>query len=276
MKKLYNIPPNYIAQRKASEIQKIHETIISNGITCNSIEDYVNYLNSHGGFTLTDGTVEQGKATSEFKDRITNIGIVPKDYGSGRGYGRNDHMYQKNSAISNMRYGNSTIGEAGCGPVAAANLLNNVGKGKAGVVNAAKYAERNGFVSSDGGTDINYFNSYLSANGIPNSQTDSPSDVVSALRSGNQAIILGQGTSNSVSDPYSTRPHFITAKGIDSNGDVLVEDPDLSTSTRKVSAKRLFQGMKASVLAGIGSGRTAMQKLLGYGTLTEADKKLLS
>lgn len=196
---------------------------------------------------------------------ITNIkNLFDNDKGKGRndildidnvGYGR--HINQKSPDIANMKYGNSTIGEAGCGPVAATNLLNNIPGKKMSVSKAASYAEKKGFTDKDGGTDIKYFNSILNDQGVSTKNTKSKNEVMNALDSGNQVVMLGKDRKGGPNSPFGTDNHFITAVGRNKNGDIIAEDPDLPQSRRVYKKDRVMNSMMNSVITGksIGRGR---------------------
>lgn len=165
------------------------------------------------------------------------------------GFGRGRSSKQDDSIFANMPYGDSTIGEAGCGPVSVVNLLRNMGK-NANVINAANYAETNGYTTPGGGTDIGYFDSYLRANGVSSKTTTNKSDILNALARGNNVILLGKDSSNAAGSPFGMNPHYITATGIDSNGNIIVEDPDLPQNSVKYSKSKLLNSTMASVIAG--------------------------
>lgn len=198
--------------------------------------------------TTTATTAAQTPTTATYtagSGRNNAIGML---YGKGR-FGR-AHIYQSSSALSNIPYGDSTIGEAGCAPVAAANLINGLGRSNVfSVLDAASYAERHGMTVPGGGTDINYFKSYLGSKGIPTKGTSNSSTALNALRNGNQVIMLGQDRNNGSSAPFGTEPHFVTAKGISRNGNVIVEDPDLPNSTYEYSPRSIKNSMISSVIA---------------------------
>lgn len=169
-----------------------------------------------------------------------------------------EHLYQSNSAIANIKYGNSTIGEAGCAPVAATNLINNMehtnrNKG-ANLAEAARFAERGGYTVPEGGTDMRYFNSYLASKGIPSINTSSKQKALDAIKSGNQVILLGQDNYNTKA-PYGTNPHFITATGVTPNGDIIVEDPDLPNRRVQYKPRKLMKSMISSVITGNNKSR---------------------
>lgn len=157
---------------------------------------------------------------------------------SGRGRGG-----QQGGPFARMRYGNTTIGEAGCAPVAAASMLGG------NIPEAARFAQRTGHVAPDGSTDIGFFNDYFSAKGISNRTTTNKSDVNNALKRGQTAVMLGRDPGGGNDSAYSNSSHYITARG-DGHGNVYVNDPALGR--RKMPQSKVMKNMKASVIAGRG------------------------
>lgn len=185
------------------------------------------------------------KVKSSVSSGLAAVANLGKSITSKSGSSRNRfglaHTYQNDPSIAGMKYGDSTIGEAGCGPVAAANLLND------SVSDAARYAERKGMTVPGGGTDIRYFDSYLKDNGMDTSRTTNKSQVLSALKNGAQAVMLGaDGDPNG---PFGTTPHFVTAKGLDSHGNIIAEDPDLPQSRMIYNSQHMLNNMDAAVIA---------------------------
>ena len=159
-----------------------------------------------------------------------------------------NHIYQNDPRIRNTRFGRSTIGDAGCGPVAAANLMG----GALGY--ATDYAQKGGFVNSDGSTSINYFTSMFNGR-----NTTSREEVKDRLKNNRPVVLLGRDESNGV---YGSNNHFVTAKGYDRSGNIIVEDPDLPQSSMKYPASKVFSGMKAASL--IGGRRRKDDRLVNY------------
>lgn len=192
--------------------------------------------------------------TSPINSNINpNTSMVAAFGRSGKGkrnrYGLG-HVYQSNKSISNISYGDSTIGEAGCAPVAATNLINSIGADEWTNLNeAASFAENNRMTVPGGGTDIRYFNSFLESKGIPTSNTNNKNTVIDALRRGNQVVMLGKDNNDDPGAPFGTTPHFVTAKGITNNGKIIAEDPDLPYSDIEYNAEDIMNSMVTSVIA---------------------------
>lgn len=192
-----------------------------------------------------------GFNTDSVKKDLSNI------KGKTKSAGRSRHIYQNDPRLANMKYGDSTIGQAGCAPVAATNLLNRY-YGLGSVANAARYAESHGMTVPGGGTDITYFNSYLGSNGIPTRTTGNAGTVENALRNGNPVVMLGNDGVNYPGAPFGSNPHYVTAYGMDNRGNIIAEDPDLPNNLVAYNKNAMLSSMNRAVIAGKhrrGSGR---------------------
>ena len=174
--------------------------------------------------------------TSKSSANFSGVGRVVNTYGRGRGG-------QQGGVYANMKYGNSTIGQAGCAPVAAASILSG------NIPEAARYAQMTGHVGSDGSTDIGFFGDYFSAKGISNRTTTNKSAVSRALDNGQSAVLLGRDPGGGYDSAYSNSSHYITArKG--KNGNLIVNDPAIGI--RNMSKGKVLRNMHASVITGRG------------------------
>lgn len=200
-------------------------------------EEKVTYKDYGGAATVG---VQYSAAGNHRNSGPINAGKVANLRNRGKGRGG-----QQGGAFASMRYGNSTIGKAGCAPVAAASILGG------NIPEAANFAQRTGHVAADGSTDIGYFRDYFSAKGIPNATTTSKGAVSSALNRGSSAVLLGRDPGGGIDSAYSNNSHFITARG-NRDGSVTVNDPALGL--RKMSKSKVLKNMKASVLTGRGRG----------------------
>ena len=211
-------------------------TKLKNWVTGKDTTTYKDYEDDDKGkgksnsiSSLANSSVKDAKKSSK-----ANADRIHKKIGKGRG-GQQGGMYAA------MRYGNSTIGEAGCAPVSAANMVGS------SIPEAAAFAQRTGHVSADGSTDIGFFNDYFSAKGISNRTTTNRSDVANALDKGKSAILLGRDPGGGYESAYSNSSHYISArKG--KNGSYIVNDPAIGI--RKMPRSKVLKNMKASVITG--------------------------
>ena len=235
---LVAIPVNYVGLNPYNKLAnyglKLSKTYNGKPVFyCSNNETY--YIPSSDNTHLEEIMISDESA-------LTNINTR-----SNGGRSRN-HIYQNDPRIRNTRFGRSTIGDAGCGPVAAANLMG----GALGY--ATDYAQKGGFVNNDGSTSINYFTSMFNGK-----NTTSKEEVKDRLKKNKPVVLLGQDESNGV---YGSNNHFVTAKGYDKSGNVIVEDPDLPQSSMRYPASKVFSGMKAASL--IGGRRRMDDRLVNY------------
>ena len=182
------------------------------------------------------------------RDDPSKTASYPTNSGSGRG-----HAYQRAANIVNAKFGKSTIGESGCGPVTAVNMINRLsGHGRNDILNAAQFAERGGYIDSTGGTTTDYIQDYLGANGYMSTQTNDKNAILSGLKNGRPAVLLGNSNDPSISSPFGSTNHYINAYGMDKNGNIITEDPDLPSGMRSYPANRLMRDTKIGVVTGSG------------------------
>ena len=144
--------------------------------------------------------------------------------------------YYKQTQYSNIGFNipgdtiRQTIGDSGCGPVAAVNAIQALGRGTSAsdpVIQASNFALQNGFKGKDTGTDPRFFGSYAASQGIGSKYTDK-SDVKSELSKGNSVVIEGEDPKGESSkNPFAEYPHYVTATGYNAkNGTVTIQDPE--------------------------------------------------
>lgn len=187
---------------------------------------------------------------------------VDDEYSDDTGYGDDPfHIYQrdyKRLYKTNGDTENQTVADSGCGPAAAASLLRMYGK-NGNMNNAVSYALNNNYKEVNGGTYPQYFNDYLNKNGISTNSNANNKDVVNSLIHNKPVILMGQDASNSGKTPYGSKySHYVVARGLDSNGNVIVEDSeDKNGSTRYRLADTL---RNSSVRITTGNGKYGRAK----------------
>ena len=144
--------------------------------------------------------------------------------------------YYKQTQYSNIGFNvpgdtiRQTIGDSGCGPVAAGNALQALGRGSGAndpVIQASSYALSGGFKGKDTGTDPRFFNSYASKYNA-SAKDIAEGNVKTELQKGHPVVLSGEdpnGESNK--HPFAEYPHYVTATGYDAkNGTVTIQDPE--------------------------------------------------
>lgn len=135
--------------------------------------------------------------------------------GVQKGAGEFVNYYQYNYS---QPYSQGTIKTSGCGPTSLAMVLTNLlGREVSPVETAAK---GNGKYTCSKGTTWNYFLDMAKEYGVQCTQMNMTSEnLVSSLQAGKK-VILSMGPGH-----FTKGGHFIVARGIDSNGKVIVSDP---------------------------------------------------
>lgn len=144
--------------------------------------------------------------------------------------------YYKQTQYSNIGFNvpgdtiKQTIGDSGCGPVAAVNALQALGRGSGAndpVIQASSYALSGGFKGKDTGTDPRFFNSYASKYNA-SAKDIAEGNVKTELQKGHPVVLSGEdpnGESNK--HPFAEYPHYVTATGYNAKNDtVTIQDPE--------------------------------------------------
>lgn len=143
------------------------------------------------------------------------------DNGSGissaKRYAPKSVMSQQNPLYKNTKFGGSTIGLNGCGPIAAVAALDDH-TGQANPVEAANFAEQNGFASKYG-TNEQFFDAYGRAHGMQFQKASSDGEIKRSLEQRNPVILGGKGT------VYGNNNHYLVGRGMADKNNIRVLDP---------------------------------------------------
>lgn len=136
------------------------------------------------------------------------------------------HFLQYDSRWSNITYGNSTIGHAGCGITCMAMLLNYFGYSKS-PPQVASWSMEHGYYVNGVGTSWSFFEGISKEYGIKSTNIGkNVKKIVEALSSGKPVIAsMAPGT-------FTSGGHFIVLRGITADGKILVNDPNDNTHTK--------------------------------------------
>lgn len=186
------------------------------GLPDNVLQDVLNYVNG---------------------DRAGNR-YLP-NVGNGIGYG---HFMQNDPRWGGRRYaqirngGYTTMANGGCGPTALANVAAQSG------INVtpdriARMATFNGY-TADGGSNARLFSEGAGKLGL-RSAAIGKGGIKSALARGSKVILAGRGAGNGI---YTNAGHIISARGLDSRGNAIVDDP-MRKKSISVPISRLGRGL---------------------------------
>lgn len=173
--------------------------------------------------------------SSSDSDSSSDSGSNSDAKGQGK-HGLFGRGYYKQTQYSNIGFNvpgdtiKQTIGDSGCGPVAAVNALQALGRGSGAndpVIQASSYALSGGFKGKDTGTDPRFFNSYASKYNA-SAKDIAEGNVKTELQKGHPVVLSGEdpnGESNK--HPFAEYPHYVTATGYNSKNDtVTIQDPE--------------------------------------------------
>ena len=222
-------------------------TTPSNNNNSNTINNDNKTNNNSGVLTkLTTGAKSIGK---------TMLKTAMSWFGFGRGNDDPYHIYQRDYNGSYRTSGdteNQTIADSGCGPAAAASLLRMYGK-NGDIHNAANYAMNNKYKEVNGGTYPQFFNDYLNKNGISTNSNANNTDVINNLVHNKPVILMGRDMNNSGRTPYGSKySHYVVARGLDSNGNVIVEDSEDKNGSTRYSLADTLKNSSVKITTGTG------------------------
>ena len=161
----------------------------------------------------------------------------------------------------NIRYGNSTIGDIGCAPAAATNLVSALG----GNLSMTKAISAGRKYTNANGTDINYFNDVLGQAGYKSESLGSVTDVAAALSNNKPVVLLGKDSNNTSKDvsSFGPRAHYVVAtKGNPQTGTLNIWDSE-NSAPREYNAANILNGTMAALTAGLSGSGTKPQILAG-------------
>lgn len=232
--------------------------------------------------TLGTTTRQQTKQSSGLFGSIANtIGSVFSSFtGSGSGKDKG-FISQVDPQYRNIKFNKSgdselqTLGDSGCAPATAANVLNfYAGRGRDEMTSAADAALR--YKENNGGVTPDYFENYLGSKGIGTYSTFNKNEMLSGINSGQPTILLGADPTNKSNTPYGSRSsHYVLATGTDGKGNAIVQDPESRKPNALYPIKDLLNQSQLGMITGRGSGKVNVSRLrsklgkLGFGKGTE-------
>lgn len=145
-----------------------------------------------------------------------------------------------------------TLGDSGCAPATAANVLNYY-RGQGTMMDnasnvALKYKDKNGGVTPD------YFSDYLGRNGIGTRSTTNRKEMLQSIGAGQPTILLGTDPSNKARTPYgAASSHYVLATGLDGKGNVIIQDPESRRPNALYPVKDVIAQSHMGVITGRGT-----------------------
>lgn len=155
-----------------------------------------------------------------------------------------------------------TLGDTGCGPAAAAMVINNVTKQNQLTMDQAskealKYKVQNSGVSAD------YFADEFSKNGLiseyitDNDPTSRSQNIATHLRNGHQVVLMGQDASNTskANSPFGPNAHYVVANKMSDDGRfIYVNDPEANKPNIRYNTSSILNSTKMGIAGYAASG----------------------
>lgn len=190
-------------------------------------------------------------------------------YGNGMpsvGYGV-DHYVQNDPRWGRRKYGrrksggSTSMATGGCGPTALANAASQLGV-NVNPAQVARLAQSNGY-TSDGGTNARMFTDGVKKLGLKSTNIGR-GGVRSALKHGKKVILSGKGSDG----VYTNVGHIISARGLDSRGNAIVDDP-MRRRSRHIPLSKLTANSTHAWSIGYGPDLTVGEAATKYGNPVE-------
>ena len=245
---------------------------VTSGIS--SAADTVKQGFNQGADWLKDKAGKAADTIGEAKTGLMNFfGIGNSGKGKTSKYGKGNFYSQLDSNYS-MPFnapGDSeaqTMADSGCGPVSAVNALSSLGVDVDPRM-AAQYAIKGGFKETNGGTRPEFFSSFMNKAGMETDTLYDNDSIKRSLQAGNPVVLMGQDTAGeSNRTPFAENPHYVTATGIDANGNVVVQDPETRQPNKLYKANDLLS--KSTIAISARSKRYGSGKNVRYGRGTSS------
>lgn len=242
-----------ITNPSTSLLTRISSTFNSITDTAKGVKDYVvnGFTNNakwlaNKGSELADSAVNGAKSLWNTAGNAKDF-VVDKAkglFGFGK-YGRGGYFKQDDPRYANLRFNAKGDTEyqdfrnSACGPIAAVNALYGGDKGVS-PEEAARYALKGGYKERNGGTKPQFFTSYFQSHGRDAQYTSSSSNIIKNLKAGNPVVLQGKSNKIDTDTPYGVGPHYVTATGLDRNGNMIIQDSQDPRNNVRYNASRVL------------------------------------
>lgn len=268
---LFNIDTSEFKEKQERSKQIIAEYNAAHGTdyddvsSFNSKDSWYNKYIRPTANNIKSGATKAAKATGEvLKDVGSSAWSGLKSAGSGIanafGFGSSNttkygtgRFYQNDPSIAWMPFNKAndtirqTIGDSGCAPVAAANAVNYAYGTGADPISASKLAL--GYKEKNGGTNPKFFEDYFSRNGLGSDKLHGQGSILNSIKSGNPVVLMGKDSYADSNSPYGPNPHYVVGKGLDRNGNIIVDDPESITGSRAFPANKVLGKSSVAIAA---------------------------
>ena len=167
---------------------------------------------------LSDASSPKLQATALTTTIAADLEAAFKAASGGAGGAKGDFVYYNQGNYPDYAYSQGSIATSGCGPTALAMVLTYLtGKEVTPIETAAK---GNGTYTCSKGTTWNYFGDMAQQYGVQCTQMEPSSSAIKDNLNNGKTLILSMGPGD-----FTKNGHFIVARGLDANGNIIVADP---------------------------------------------------
>lgn len=222
--------------------------------TVGDIADKVKDIGEDAWNSLKEGV---SNVWGSFTDWVTGgrSGLLPA--GGASFVNQNDPKYQ------GYNIGGTSFGDNGCGPAVASMAASALGKNLS--VNSAVRASQG--YQTTGGVTLDYFKQALGSQGIKTQiiAGGGAGDLYNSIASGNKVVLLGRDPYNTskANSPFGPHNHYVLATGLDTKGNVVVNDPEAkgpvhySPAILNSASYGIAAGGKSTISTGVASAVNA-------------------
>lgn len=207
------------------------------------------------------GAQQKPKSDSKYADDPTFVSQLDSKYANQKFNVQGDTEKQ-------------TIADSGCGPAAAAMVVNGAyGQNQLDMETASKEALK--YKVKNGGVNAAYFEDTFSSHGLMTkyylngSKKQRNEEISSSLMSGNRVVLMGSDRSNQskVASPYGPDDHYIVATRMSPDGKYIwVNDPESKVPEVKYPAANILNNTKMGVAGVAANGSRLMKHIHAKGS----------
>lgn len=243
---------NTVAEPVKAALDKAGEFLDTGGIgkTVEKIKDTEAYKKASSWWNNTSNKIQEWKTTAS--------NWLNSDLSGGS----SGFVSQLDPKYSRMSIGGSNVGQLGCGPAAAVMALNQYSGNMRNAVGLANQYQ------SGSGTDAAFFADYYARNGASASYYDNTSsagrsNIINSIASGSPVVLMGRDANNrsKANSPFGPNNHYVVASGFDGSGNLIINDPESRTGSKRYSSRILNN---VSLGVGIGGGLSGIIRRLGF------------
>lgn len=224
-----------------------------------------------GSDKASDDRMSDGPEESETPTKISSNRTIREKEEKAKGtfISQIDKKYASKRFNVSGDTSKQTVGQAGCGPAAAAMVVNDEYNGnKLSMDEASKDALR--YKVKDGGTNAQYFEKEFSKHGMQteyimdSNAKKRSSNIIRNLRAGNKVVLMGQNEANTTkaNSPFGPNDHYVVATGLSKDGKrITINDPEAKRSNIEYDTSTILNDSSMGIAGYSASGSGITHKV---------------